>query len=919
MKNVTGQMADKIAKIMFALGDAAEPNRDSCHLLLSALNILTVECMDRAKRLASKFNSKTVRLEHFLFACRKQVPLMNRLIYCISVRKQTVQLQKCLDLMDDDDIPVILNTSHKNKVSGWSHKIAQWLAPGYEDDYVEEVLQKGKAIRREIKAAKRTENFTTTEYDEFSYARTKSFLPIKHKDSWLFGKWLRHIGFNSFWKTLSRAEMEAVSIFAFEIVAAIMDIALEVRETNVASGQFENTDKIQPDDMKEAIRRYLNYFMETIFNSVILLNVAVVSLEKLMTRDRLQALKAARSGEDDSCDVTVDVDGNRFMEEFFEQVEEIRGSIDLIANNVEEVKKKHSAILSNPVNDPKTKDELEELMASIKKTANKVRNKLKVIEQQLEQDESTEGSTADLRIRKTQHSTLSRKFVEVMTDYNKTQTDYRERCKGRIQRQLDIAGKQVDSEQLEEMIESGNPAIFTQGIITDTQQAKQTLADIEARHNDIIKLESSIRELHDMFMDMAMLVESQGEMIDRIEYNVEHAKDYVDRAVSDTKKAVQYQSKARRLAIALMMIQCDLIYVIIYADHERVMNSNDDSYEEELKHIGLVCASFEQYSARFVRTCANEYVRLAKLYGLERLKKAKTNEHFKKLRQCVEINSRFLRMICISARNLFDDFERDPIMSANLLAKVPEYLAEKLDIILRQSARDWSAAGVEERKACYGHVIAELESRYPVEGRSEIQVLVPGAGMGRLVWEIAQRGFFSQGNEYSYYMLFGSNFMLNRCVVREQYSIYPWLSQWHQSVVPEDEIVAVQVPDIDPRLPSNGGKMSMVAGDFLQVYDTANSWDSVCTVFFIDTTANVINYVERIYDILKPGGCWLNFGPLLYHFSEKGPFASIELPYDILRENEQLDVPASYAQHPGAVASYQYIEYSILYILPYYF
>lgn len=43
----------------------------------------------------------------------------------------------------------------------------------------------------------------------------------------------------------------------------------------------------------------------------------------------------------------------------------------------------------------------------------------------------------------------------------------------------------------------------------ETQQAKQTLADIEARHADIIKLENSIRELHDMFMDMAMLVESQ--------------------------------------------------------------------------------------------------------------------------------------------------------------------------------------------------------------------------------------------------------------------------------------------------------------------------------------------------------------------------------------------------------------------------
>jgi t-SNARE complex subunit (syntaxin) len=43
----------------------------------------------------------------------------------------------------------------------------------------------------------------------------------------------------------------------------------------------------------------------------------------------------------------------------------------------------------------------------------------------------------------------------------------------------------------------------------ETKIAKQTLADIEARHKDILKLEQSIKELHDMFMDMAMLVESQ--------------------------------------------------------------------------------------------------------------------------------------------------------------------------------------------------------------------------------------------------------------------------------------------------------------------------------------------------------------------------------------------------------------------------
>ncbi|XP_072029085.1 syntaxin-like isoform X1 [Amphiura filiformis] len=282
-------------------------------------------------------------------------------------------------------------------------------------------------------------------------------------------------------------------------------------------------------------------------------------------RDRLGSLKRG-DGEEDEVgpdDVAVNMESDKYMEEFFEQVEEIRNNIDKIAQNVEEVKKKHSDILSAPQPDEKVKQELEEAMADIKKTANRVRGKLKVMEQSIEQEESAKMNSADVRIRKTQHSTLSRKFVEVMTDYNNTQTDYRERCKGRIQRQLEITGKSTTTEEVEEMLESGNPSIFTSGIIMDTQQAKQTLRDIEARHNDIIKLENSIRELHDMFMDMAMLVESQGEMIDRIEFNVEQSVDYVETAKMDTKKAVKYQSKARRKKIYIAICCVILIAVLV--------------------------------------------------------------------------------------------------------------------------------------------------------------------------------------------------------------------------------------------------------------------------------------------------------------------------------------------------------------------
>ena len=45
---------------------------------------------------------------------------------------------------------------------------------------------------------------------------------------------------------------------------------------------------------------------------------------------------------------------------------------------------------------------------------------------------------------------------------------------------------------------------------------------------------------------------------------------------------------------------------------------------------------------------------------------------------------------------------------------------------------------------------------------SKLSVLVPGAGLGRLAWEIARLGYMCQGNEWSFFMLFSSNYVLNR-------------------------------------------------------------------------------------------------------------------------------------------------------------
>ncbi|XP_061107627.1 syntaxin 3b isoform X3 [Conger conger] len=209
----------------------------------------------------------------------------------------------------------------------------------------------------------------------------------------------------------------------------------------------------------------------------------------------------------DADDMELGVDNAAFMDEFFCQIEEIRTTIDKIDENVVEVKKFYSIILSAPTSDQKAQDDLDALTIDIKKLANNARNKLKCIEQNLETTE--ERTSADMRIRNSQHIVLSRKFVDVMTKYNEAQVDFRERSKGRIQRQLEITGKVTTDEELEEMLESGNAAVFTAGIV-DSGISKQALSEIESRHKDIVRLESSIKELHDMFMDIAMLVENQN-------------------------------------------------------------------------------------------------------------------------------------------------------------------------------------------------------------------------------------------------------------------------------------------------------------------------------------------------------------------------------------------------------------------------
>ena len=96
--------------------------------------------------------------------------------------------------------------------------------------------------------------------------------------------------------------------------------------------------------------------------------------------------------------------------------------------------------------------------------------------------------------------TVSRKFVEIMTEYNKVQVDYREESKKKIARQMEIAGSAVTDEELENMLEAGEGAMLMGHVKIEgnEDQLRYFLKSLYLNHNlvHIINQTTSQRTNH---------------------------------------------------------------------------------------------------------------------------------------------------------------------------------------------------------------------------------------------------------------------------------------------------------------------------------------------------------------------------------------------------------------------------------------
>ncbi|KAK7691824.1 hypothetical protein QCA50_005228 [Cerrena zonata] len=193
---------------------------------------------------------------------------------------------------------------------------------------------------------------------------------------------------------------------------------------------------------------------------------------------------------------------------------------------------------------------------------------------------------------------------------------------------------------------------------------------------------------------------------------------------------------------------------------------------------------------------------------------------------------------------------------------------------LKHFVRDWSEEGAQERGRIFEPILNVLKD-VPVEQRGGMKVLVPGSGLGRLAWEISELGFNTTAIEFSYFMTLGMRFLCSpqKTLNVNQHTIYPYANWFSHTRNNEDLFRGIPFPDAVPRF---GRNLHLIEGDFLE-YGHADEYDFVVSLFFIDTSLNIISTLQHIHKLLKPAGTWINLGPLLW---TSGGRAQLELSLD---------------------------------------
>jgi len=281
------------------------------------------------------------------------------------------------------------------------------------------------------------------------------------------------------------------------------------------------------------------------------------------------------------------------MDHFFREVDNIKADIEAVAAAAKTIDKINEEAMraTTTAEENKLSKQLKPLVDATNNRAKRTKTLLGLLKQEsekLEQEKKAEcfRSTVSIlvvriinvvflfslhlrSVRKNMTTTLTRKFVDEMKAYQQAQQQYKTDIKKKVKRQVQVVKPDATDEDVDRVMKSegGKDALYKEKILAGSvnDQIKTTYAKVAGKYQDVLTLEQSVAELHQMFLDFALLTEQQGELLDQIEFQVKQANDYVEEGNVEVVQAIEYQKAIRKKQCIMIAIAVVVTVVLLFA------------------------------------------------------------------------------------------------------------------------------------------------------------------------------------------------------------------------------------------------------------------------------------------------------------------------------------------------------------------
>merc|ERR1719458_1466376 len=242
------------------------------------------------------------------------------------------------------------------------------------------------------------------------------------------------------------------------------------------------------------------------------------------------------------------------------------------------------------------------LMKENKRLGSWLQTNLKEEEEKLSSEEElSQNSTQamlELHIRAVQLSAGKQYLINIWTDYNTLEINFRERMKRELIKSIAITDSSLDEEEIEEKLEQGDLTALPTSILQETSGMVELVSNgnkkkkfglkifsksgkvedpavaakqhesLEKRHEDMVRLEQEITAIHAVFMDLATMVSARGDELNRME---DHVNALVIKTEKTTEKIKEVEAeqnlrkKKRKKFILVALLALLLIFIVIGA------------------------------------------------------------------------------------------------------------------------------------------------------------------------------------------------------------------------------------------------------------------------------------------------------------------------------------------------------------------